>query len=261
MTMGKVVNQTNARVFGGDTHVECKILSVFETSTEVIRKGKASKPTEFGKLVKVQEAENQIVIDYTVYDEKPSDTDRLIPSIESHQKRLGRVLDKQHHRNRDRLHDSRQRDWNTQRTGIGRVSGGAVRRPALREEGAPGSDDERVGDHGGADASGLIAGAAAEPAKGPGDDHPFPVGEMAEPEMHGAEEDAGDDQGGSAAPGPLFDPLLQHTAEEELFGEGEAEQEAEEVSDQFERVGGRHHVRCFEEQDDGDADGKVVEIV
>jgi IS5 family transposase len=40
VTMGKVVNQTNARVFGGDTHVEGKILSVFETSTEVIRKGK-----------------------------------------------------------------------------------------------------------------------------------------------------------------------------------------------------------------------------
>jgi IS5 family transposase len=92
-TMGKVVNQTNARVFGGDTHVEGKILSVFETSTEVIRKGKASKPTEFGKMIKVQEAENQIVIDYTVYDEKPSDSDLLIPSIETHQTRLGRIPD------------------------------------------------------------------------------------------------------------------------------------------------------------------------
>jgi IS5 family transposase len=93
VTLGKVVNQTNARIFGGDTHVEGKILSVFETSTEVIRKGKASKPTEFGKMVKVQEAENQIVIDYTVYDEKPSDSDLLIPSIEAHQARMGRVPD------------------------------------------------------------------------------------------------------------------------------------------------------------------------
>src|ERR1700676_1052567 len=48
-TLGKVVSQTKARVFGGDTHVEGKILSVFETSTEVIGKGKARKPTEFGK--------------------------------------------------------------------------------------------------------------------------------------------------------------------------------------------------------------------
>lgn len=90
-TLRKVVQQTKARVFGGDTHVEGKILSVFETSTEVIRKGKASKPTEFGKLVKVQEGENQIVIDYQVYDRKPSDSDLLIPSIEMHQRRMGRT--------------------------------------------------------------------------------------------------------------------------------------------------------------------------
>jgi transposase, IS5 family len=92
-TVGKVVSQTKARVFGGDTHVTGKILSVFETSTEVIRKGKASKPTEFGKMVKIQEAENQIVIDYQVYDEKPSDSNLLIPSIEAHQARMGRTPD------------------------------------------------------------------------------------------------------------------------------------------------------------------------
>lgn len=91
--VNKVVHQAKARVFGGDTHVEGKILSVFETSTEVIRKGKASKPTEFGKLVKIQEAENQIIIDFEVYDQKPSDTDLLISSIETHQARLGRTPD------------------------------------------------------------------------------------------------------------------------------------------------------------------------
>jgi IS5 family transposase len=85
----KVVHQSKARVFGGDTHVEDKVLSIFETDTEVIRKGKASKPTEFGKLVKIQEAENQIVVDFEVYDQKPSDSDLLIPSIEAHQQRLG----------------------------------------------------------------------------------------------------------------------------------------------------------------------------
>jgi IS5 family transposase len=87
----KVVHQSKTRVFGGDTHVANKVLSVFETTTEVIRKGKASKPTEFGKMVKIQEAENQIVIDFQVYDEKPSDSDLLIPSIETHQERMGRT--------------------------------------------------------------------------------------------------------------------------------------------------------------------------
>ena len=91
--VNKVVHQTKARVLGGDTHVEGKILSVFETSTEVIRKGKASKPTEFGKMIKIQEAENQIIIDYQVYDQKPSESDLLIPSIETHQTVMGRTPD------------------------------------------------------------------------------------------------------------------------------------------------------------------------
>jgi len=37
----------------------------------VIRKGKASKPTEFGKMVKIQEAENQIITHYEVFAKRP----------------------------------------------------------------------------------------------------------------------------------------------------------------------------------------------
>ena len=64
----QVMKQTRARIFRGDTRSEGKILSLFEPSTEIIRKGKAGKPNEFGKMVKLQEAENQIVTDYEVYD-------------------------------------------------------------------------------------------------------------------------------------------------------------------------------------------------
>jgi IS5 family transposase len=35
-------------------------------------------------MVKLQEAENPIVIDYEVYDQRPSDSDRLIAAIEIH---------------------------------------------------------------------------------------------------------------------------------------------------------------------------------
>jgi hypothetical protein len=44
-----------ARIFHGDTHVEGKILSLFQPSTEVIRKGKLGKPNEFGKMIKLRE--------------------------------------------------------------------------------------------------------------------------------------------------------------------------------------------------------------
>ena len=87
----QVIRQTKARVFAGDTHAEGKIVSLFEPTTEVIRKGKAGKPTEFGKMVKLQEAENQIVIAYEVYNQRPSDQDILMTAIETHQARLGRM--------------------------------------------------------------------------------------------------------------------------------------------------------------------------
>jgi transposase, IS5 family len=87
----RVMQQTRARVFRGDTRVEGKILSLFEPSTEVIRKGKVGKPNEFGKMIKLQEAENQIIVDYEVYVRRPSDSDLLIPAIAAHQAKLGRV--------------------------------------------------------------------------------------------------------------------------------------------------------------------------
>jgi IS5 family transposase len=85
----QVMKQTRARIFRGDTRSEGKIVSVFEPSTEIIRKGKTSKPTEFGKMVKLQEAENQIVTAYEVYDRRPADSDLLIGAIDTHQARLG----------------------------------------------------------------------------------------------------------------------------------------------------------------------------
>ena len=89
--VGQVMRQARPRIVAGDTHAEGKIVSIFEPSTEVIRKGKASKPTEFGKMVKLQEAENQIIIAYEVYDRRPSDGDLLIPAIEIHEAKLGRT--------------------------------------------------------------------------------------------------------------------------------------------------------------------------
>jgi IS5 family transposase len=86
-----VVKQARVRIFAGDTKSPGKIVSVFEPHTKIFRKGKASKPTEFGKLVKIQEAENQIVTHFEVFAERPADSALLLPSIEVHQQRLGRI--------------------------------------------------------------------------------------------------------------------------------------------------------------------------
>ena len=87
----QVVKQTRARVLRGDTHAEGKPVSVFEPTTEVIRRGKAKQPTEFGKMIKVQEAESQIITSCEQFAKRPSDSELLVPAVEVHCERLGRV--------------------------------------------------------------------------------------------------------------------------------------------------------------------------
>jgi IS5 family transposase len=88
--LGRVIAQTRARIFRNDTHYSDKLFSLFEPHTEAIRKGKTSTPTEFGQLLKVQEAENQIVTDYQLYDERPEDRSLVVPTIEAHVRTFGR---------------------------------------------------------------------------------------------------------------------------------------------------------------------------
>ena len=82
--VGRVIAQTQARIFHNDTHYADKVFSLFAPHTEAIRKGKAAKPTEFGKLLRVQEAEHQIIVDYQVYDQRPEDQSLVVPAIEAH---------------------------------------------------------------------------------------------------------------------------------------------------------------------------------
>jgi IS5 family transposase len=87
----QVLRQTRERVLRGNTQAAGKLLSIFETHTEVIRKGKANKPNEFGKLVLIQEAENQIVTRYQVCEQRPADSTLLEGCLEQHVEQFGRA--------------------------------------------------------------------------------------------------------------------------------------------------------------------------
>lgn len=89
----RVIGQTRARVLRGDTHVPDKVLSVFEPHTETIRKGKMSKPTEFGKLVTIQESEHQIITAYEVHAKRPADVTLWTAALDRHQTTFGRAPD------------------------------------------------------------------------------------------------------------------------------------------------------------------------
>lgn len=87
----RVLAQTRARVLGGDTHVRDKVLSIFEPHTEAIRKGKVVKPTEFGKLVTIQEAEGQIISAYEIHAKRPADVTLWEPALDRHAHTFGRA--------------------------------------------------------------------------------------------------------------------------------------------------------------------------
>src|SRR5258708_39563245 len=89
----RVVNQTRARVLGGDTHVPDKILSLFEPHTVTIRKGKISKPNEFGSLVTIQKAEHQLVTAFEIHAARPADVTLWTPALDRHQAIFGRAPD------------------------------------------------------------------------------------------------------------------------------------------------------------------------
>lgn len=87
----QVMVQTRARLFVGDRHVEGKIVSLFEAHTQVIRKGKVHKPTEFGRLVRIDQVENGVVGNYSVAQGNPADCTQWEPALTGHQERFERA--------------------------------------------------------------------------------------------------------------------------------------------------------------------------
>jgi transposase, IS5 family len=79
-----VVAQTRARVLRGNTHYPGKLVSLFEPHTDIIRKGKLTKPTEFGRLVMIQEAEAQFITNYEVCERRQADRALWGPALDRH---------------------------------------------------------------------------------------------------------------------------------------------------------------------------------
>src|SRR5262249_36188644 len=85
--------QTGSWMCVRHVHGRDKVRSVFEPQTEAIRKGKHVKPTEFGKLVTIQEADHQIITAYAVHDRRPADKTLWVPALDDHIAIFGRPPD------------------------------------------------------------------------------------------------------------------------------------------------------------------------
>ena len=87
----KVIAQTRERLWKGNPHLVGKVLSLFEAHTQVIRKGKPDKPTEFGRLVRIDEVEHGIVSGYQVQEGNAADTQAWIPALKQHEALFGQA--------------------------------------------------------------------------------------------------------------------------------------------------------------------------
>src|ERR1700690_3060290 len=79
----QVIRQTRARIIRGVSNSDGKLISIFEPTARILRRGKLHKPTEFGALVKVQESEGGVVTDVAIVN-SGNDTALLVPSVERH---------------------------------------------------------------------------------------------------------------------------------------------------------------------------------
>jgi transposase, IS5 family len=89
---GRVIDQTRRRVLQGETvPAEEKIYSIFEPHTDMIKRGKALKPVEFGHKVFLAESSHGLITDYRVLDGNPVDSDHVQASLDHHQETFQRA--------------------------------------------------------------------------------------------------------------------------------------------------------------------------
>ena len=87
---GRVVSQARRRVIDGENvPAQEKIYSIFEPHTELLKRGKAQKPVEFGHMVLVQQVEGKYITDYQVFARRPSEPELVDAAIETHWDQFG----------------------------------------------------------------------------------------------------------------------------------------------------------------------------
>jgi IS5 family transposase len=83
----QVIDQTTRRILQGEqVPASDKIVSLFEEHTDIICRGKESRPVEYGHKVWLNEVEGGLVSHYRILEGNPSDEDQWKPSLKAHLK-------------------------------------------------------------------------------------------------------------------------------------------------------------------------------
>jgi len=86
----RVIYQATQRVLCGEPVCnDEKIFSIFEPHTELLKRGKAGKPIEFGHMIQIGQVSNKFITDYAAFEHKPVEHQLVRPALESHKKLFG----------------------------------------------------------------------------------------------------------------------------------------------------------------------------
>ena len=94
-TLGqRVLDQARRRIIHGESVPnEEKLFSIFEPHTELLKRGKAGKPIEFGHMIQIQQVQAKFITDYQVFETKPVEYTLLNASIKRHKELFGEYPD------------------------------------------------------------------------------------------------------------------------------------------------------------------------
>ncbi len=86
----RIVDQAHRRIIQGEkVPANEKLYSLFEEHTELIIRGKAGKPVEFGHKILLAQTGEKYIHHYRVMKKQIEDKDLLLPAIEAHKKMFG----------------------------------------------------------------------------------------------------------------------------------------------------------------------------
>lgn len=88
----RVIDQARRRVLEGEqVPTDQKIYSIFESHSDLIKRGKTQKPIEFGHKVFLAESARGLITQYRVLDGNPADEHHVEPSLQRHQQTFGQA--------------------------------------------------------------------------------------------------------------------------------------------------------------------------
>jgi len=86
----RVMDQTQRRVFNEEkVPNDEKLFSIFEPHTELLKRGKAGKPIEFGHMVEIEQVAQKFITNYAVYEHKPVEHQLVGPALDHHKNLFG----------------------------------------------------------------------------------------------------------------------------------------------------------------------------